>query len=95
MDQQIQKCVRGGKLANSKIDFTKDSEYIRLFGDEKSEEFMESVYKKELGSSFETIENGVGVGNYESEFNEKTMERKGTDTRSVKTSRQKSEEDTC
>ena len=95
MDQQIQRCVRGGKLANSKIDFTKDSEYIRLFGDTESEEFMESVYKKELGSSFETIENGVGVGNYESEFNEKTMERKGTDTRSVETSRQKSEEDTC
>ena len=55
---------------SEKIDFTKDSEYIRLYGDEDdSEEFMESVYKNELGSSFETIENGVGVGNYESEFN--------------------------
>ena len=47
-----------------KIDFTKDSEYIRLFGDDESEEFMESVYKKELGSDFEKVENGVGVGSY-------------------------------
>ena len=50
-----------------KIDFTKDSEYIRLFDDDDSEEFMESVYKKELGSSFEKMENGVSVGNYEEE----------------------------
>ena len=95
MDQQIQRCVRGGKLANSKIDFTKDSEYIRLFGDEESEEFMESVYKNELGSSFETIENGVGVGNYESKFNEKAMERKGADTCPKETIGQNSEEDIC
>ena len=54
------------KLQNKseKIDFTKDSEYIRLFGDDESEEFMESVYKKELGSDFEKVENGVGVGSY-------------------------------
>tara|TARA_R100000750_G_C2319805_1_gene85854 strand:- start:41 stop:238 length:198 start_codon:yes stop_codon:yes gene_type:complete len=44
------------------IDFTKDSEYIRLFGDDESEEFMEDVYKKELGSDFEKVEDGVGVG---------------------------------
>ena len=49
------------------IDFTKDSEYIRLFDDDDSEEFMESVYRKELGSSFEKMENGVSVGNYEEE----------------------------
>ena len=48
-----------------KIDFTKDSEYIRIYGDEDdSEEFMESVYKSELGPDFEKVENGVGVGNY-------------------------------
>ena len=75
-----------------KIDFTKDSEYIRLFDDDDSEEFMESVYKKELGSSFEKMENGVSVGNYEEESNEsksgkKVMETKGTDTYSTKTSR--------
>ena len=33
------------------IDFKKDSEYIRLFGEDESEEFMECVYKKELGSN--------------------------------------------
>ena len=49
-------------------DFTKDSEYIRLFDDDdNSEEFMKEVYKKELGSSFEKMENGVSVGNYEEE----------------------------
>ena len=52
-----------------KIDFTKDSEYIRLFDDDDSEEFMESVYKKELGSSFEKMENGVSIGNYKEENN--------------------------
>ena len=75
-----------------KIDFTKDSEYIRLFDDDDSEEFMESVYRKELGSSFEKMENGVRVGHYEEESNEsksdkKVMETKGTDTYSTKTSR--------
>jgi len=57
------------KLQNKSetIDFTQDSEYIRLFGDEDdSEEFMESVYKKELGSNFEKVENGVVVGFYDS-----------------------------
>ena len=77
------------------IDFTKDSEYIRLFGDDESEEFMECVYKKELGSNFETIVDGVGVGTYESESNEKTMEGKGADTRSTETSRRKTEADRC
>ena len=51
-----------------KIDFTKDSEYIRLYGDEDdSEEFMESVYKSELGTDFEKVESGVGIGNYKEE----------------------------
>ena len=63
--------------------------------EENPEEFMESVYKNELGSSFETIENGVGVGNYESEFNQKTMERKGADTCPKETIGQNSEEDIC
>jgi len=76
------------------IDFTKDSEYIRLFGDDdESEEFMECVYKKELGSNFKMIDNGVGVGTYESESNEETLEGKGADTRSTETSRQKTEGD--
>ena len=77
------------------IDFKKDSEYIRLFGEDESEEFMECVYKKELGSNFETIVDGVGVGTYESESNEKPMEGKGADTRSTETSRQKTEGDRC
>ena len=47
---------------SEKIDFTKDSEYIRLYGDEDdSEEFMESVYKSELGTNFEKVESGVGI----------------------------------
>ena len=50
------------------IKLFKDSEYIRLFGDDDvPEKYMESVYKKELGSSFEKMENGVSVGNYEEE----------------------------
>ena len=53
------------------IDFTKDSEYIRLFeDDDASEEFMKEVYKKELGSNFEKVEDGVGVGTYESKPDE-------------------------
>ena len=56
------------KQEDSKIDFTKDSEYIRLYGDEDdSEEFMECVYKNELGTNFEKVESGVGIGNYEQE----------------------------
>ena len=48
------------------IDFTKDSEYIKLFyDDDDSEEFMEGVYKQELGSSLEKVEDGVGIGFYE------------------------------
>ena len=54
-----------------KIDFTKDSEYIRLFDDDdNSEEFMKEVYKKELGSSFEKMENGVSVGSYKEDEEE-------------------------
>ena len=58
------------KTSNKKIliDFTKDSEYIKLFGE----------YKPNEGES-----------------DEKTMERKGTDTCSDETSRQKSEKESC
>ena len=49
------------------IDFTKDSEYIRLFDDDDSEEFIEEVLTTELGSSLEKIEDGVGIGLYEEE----------------------------
>jgi len=49
------------------IDFTKDSEYVRLFDDDDSEKFMEGVYKTELGPSFEKVESGVGIGVYEEE----------------------------
>ena len=58
------------KTSNAKIliDFTKDSEYIRMFGEDKPNE---------------------------GESNEKTMERKGTDTCSDETSRQKSEKESC
>ena len=53
--------------STGKVDFTQDSEYIRLFDDDDdSEEFMESVYKKELGSDFETVDSGVAVGFYDS-----------------------------
>ena len=52
--------------STGKIDFTQDSEYIRLFRDDESEEFMESVYKKELGSNLETVDSGVAIGFYDS-----------------------------
>ena len=49
----------------NKVRLTKDSEYIKLFGDDDdSEEFIESVYKQEMGENFEKIENGVGIGTY-------------------------------
>jgi len=58
-------------LGSEPIDFTKDSEYIRLFGDDDvPEKYMESVYKKELGSSFEKMENGVSVGSYKEDEEE-------------------------
>jgi hypothetical protein len=39
-----------------------------LFGDDDvTEEFMENVYKKELGSSFVKVESGVVVGSSEEE----------------------------
>jgi hypothetical protein len=72
--------------STGKIDFTQDSEYIRLFDDD-DEKLMECVYKKELGSNFETIVNGVGVGTYESESNEETLEGKGDSPHSTETSR--------
>jgi hypothetical protein len=50
------------------IKLFKDSEYIRLFGDDDvTEEFMENVYKKELGSNFIKVESGVVVGSSEEE----------------------------
>ena len=54
-------------MTTQTIDFTKDSEYIRLFDDDDSEKFMESVYKTELGPSFEKVDHGVGVGIYKEE----------------------------
>jgi hypothetical protein len=51
--------------STGKSDFTQDSEYIRLFDDD-DEELMECVYKKELGSDFETMDDGVAVGFYDS-----------------------------
>ena len=80
--------------STGKIDFTQDSEYLRLFGD-GSDEFMESVYKKELGDNFEKVDNGVGVGIYESESDEETVEREGTDTCSAKEGRQNSKGSRC
>ena len=44
------------------IKLYKDSEYVRLFGDDDTpEEVMESVYNKELGSSFVKVESGVVI----------------------------------
>ena len=37
-------------------------DWTPLEEEENSEEFMECVYKKELGSSFEKVGSGVGVG---------------------------------
>jgi len=71
--------------------------------EDNPEEFMEDVYKKELGSNLETVDSGVAVGLidftqdseyrrlYESQSDEKTMEREGTDTCSAKEGRQNSE----
>ena len=59
---------------------------------EETEEFMEDVYKKELGTDFETVDAGVAVGLidftqdseykrlYESKSDQKIMETKGRDT---------------
>ena len=64
--------ARGTKkrmVGMSKLDTIKlyeDSEYVRLFGDDDTPEgVMENVYKKELGSSFEKVEDGVGIGKCE------------------------------
>ena len=74
---------------------------------EETEEFMEDVYKKELGSDLETVEDGVAVGLidftkdseyrrlYESQSDQKIVEGKGADTCSTETSRQKTEGDRC
>ena len=67
MTQETTDKVKDLDFTLEPIDFTKDSEYIRLFeDDDASEEFMKEVYKKELGSNFEKVEDGVGVGTYES-----------------------------
>ena len=41
-------------------------DWTPLEEEENSEEFMECVYKKELGSSFEKMDSGVSVGFYDS-----------------------------
>ena len=98
MDQQIQKCVRGGKLGNfdneqykkvmaacdkrsevPTMDWCPDENNppdihpLAVEGgcsvietDDDSEELMECVYKNELGSDLETIDDGVAVGFYDS-----------------------------
>jgi len=71
MTQETTDKVKDLDFTLEPIDFTKDSEYIRLFeDDDASEEFMKEVYKKELGSNFEKVEDGVGVGTYESKPDE-------------------------
>ena len=71
MIQETTEKVKDLDFTLEPIDFTKDSEYIRLFSDDDdSEEFMKEVYKKELGSNFEKVEGGVGVGTYESKPDE-------------------------
>ena len=55
-------------LPFSEISSPENRKNISFDDDDTSEEFMESVYKKELGPDFEKMESGVGVGTYESEF---------------------------
>ena len=67
--------------------------------EDNPEEFMEYVYKKELGSNLETVDSGVAVGLidftqdseyrrlYESQSDEETLERKGGSPPSTETSR--------
>ena len=82
-------------------------DFIGMLADEDSEEFMEDVYKKELGTDFETVDAGVAVGLidftqdseykrlYESESDQKIMETKGRDTCSTEKGRQNSERNKC
>jgi hypothetical protein len=45
------------------VNFEKDSEYKRMFDDdEEDEEFMEKVYKKELGEDLVSVNGGVATG---------------------------------
>ena len=44
------------------VNFKKDSEYKRMFDDEENEEFMEKVYKKELGDDLVSVDGGVATG---------------------------------
>ena len=67
--------------------------------EDNPEEFMEEVYKKELGSNLETVDSGVAVGLidftqdseyrrlYESQSDEETLERKGDSPPSTERSR--------
>ena len=42
-----------------------EDEILKSTGkDDDSEEFMEYVYKKELGSNFEKVDSGVAIGFY-------------------------------
>ena len=75
--------------------------------EDNPEEFMEDVYKKELGSNLETVDSGVAVGLidftqdseyrrlYESQSDEETLERKGGSPPSTETSRQNPEGNKC
>ena len=75
--------------------------------EDNPEEFMEEVYKKELGSNLETVDSGVAVGLidftqdseyrrlYESQSDEETLERKGGSPPSTETSRQNTEGNKC
>ena len=75
--------------------------------EDSSEEFMECIYKKELGSNLETVDSGVAVGLidftqdseyrrlYESQSDEETLERKGGSPPSTETSRQNTEGNKC
>jgi len=44
------------------VNFKKDSEYKRMFDDEENEEFMEKVYKEELGDDLVSVDGGVATG---------------------------------
>ena len=75
--------------------------------EDSPEEFMECIYKKELGSNLETVDSGVAVGLidftqdseyrrlYESQSDEETLERKGGSPPSTETSRQNTEGNKC
>ena len=49
----------------SHIDWNFAKYEYKLDEEKTEEEVMAEVYKTELGSSFETVDHGVGIGNYE------------------------------